>query len=145
MNDIMYTGPKLQRDLVEVLLRFRRFPETLVCDVAQMCLCIGIAPKGQPYHRFLWRDLNQNQVPDHEFKRLVFGVNSCLFQAQFVTQMHAKKNKELYPRAAETVLESTYMDNSIDSTETEEEGTQLYVDLSRLWKTAGIHARKWIS
>ena len=59
--------------------------------------------------------------------------------------MHAKKNKELYPRAVETVLESTYMDDSMDSTETDKEGIQLYVDLSRLWKTAGIHARKWIS
>ena len=40
--------------------------------------------------------------------------------------MHAEKNKELYPRVAETVLESTYMDDSMDSTETEEEGIQLY-------------------
>ena len=94
----------------------------------------------------MWRDLNQNQVPDHyELNTLIFGVNSCPFQAQFVTQMHAKKNKELYPRAVETVLESTYMDDSMDSTETDKEGIQLYVDLSRLWKTAGIHARKWIS
>ena len=87
MNDIIYTGPKLQRDLVEVLLRFRRFPVALVCDVVQIYLHIGIAPKDQSYHRFVWRDLNQNQVPDHyEFNRLVFGVNSCPFQAQFVTQ-----------------------------------------------------------
>ena len=46
-----------------------------------------------------------------------------------MAQMHAKKNQELHPRAAETVLESTYMDDSMDSTETEEEGIQLYVDL----------------
>ena len=90
----------------------------------------------------MWRDLNQNQVPDHyEFNRLVFGVNSCPFQAQFVTQMHARKNKELSPRAADTVLESTYMDNSIDSTETKEEGIQLYADLSKLYKTARTHTR----
>ena len=50
-----------------------------------------------------------------------------------------------YPRAADTVLESTYMDNSIDSTETREEGIQLYVDISRLWKTAGMRTAKWIS
>ena len=37
MNDIVYTGTKLQRDLMEVLLRFRRFPVAPVCDVAQMC------------------------------------------------------------------------------------------------------------
>ena len=80
MNDIMHTHLKRQKDLVEVLLRFRRFPVALACDVAQMYLHIGIAPIDQPYHRFLWRDLNQNQVPDHyEFNRLVFGVNSCSF------------------------------------------------------------------
>ena len=33
----------------------------------------------------------------------------------------------------------------MDSTETEEEGIQLYVDLSRLRKTVGMHARKWTS
>ena len=33
----------------------------------------------------------------------------------------------------------------MDSAETEEEGIQLYVDLSRLWKTDGMHVRKWIS
>ena len=94
----------------------------------------------------MWKDLNQNKVPDHyEFNRLVFGLNSCLFQAQFVIQTHANKNKELYRRAVETVLQSTYMDDSIDSTETEKEGTQFYVDFSKLWKTAGMHARKWIS
>ena len=123
MNDIIYIGPKLERDLVEVLVRFRRFPVALVCDVAQLYLCISTAPKDLPYHWFLWRDLNQNQVPDHyEFNRLVFGVSTCPFQAQFVTQMHAKKNKKLYPRAAETVLESACMDDSMDSTGTEEEG-----------------------
>ena len=74
MNDIIYTGPKLQRDPAEVLIRFRRFPVALVCDIAQMYLCIGIAPKDMPYHWFLGRDLNENQVPDHyEFNRLVFG------------------------------------------------------------------------
>ena len=37
------------------------------------------------------------------------------------------------------------MDDSMDSTETKEEGIQLYADLSRLWKAAAMHARKWIS
>ena len=116
MNEIIYTGPKLQRDIAEILLRFRRFPVALVCDVAQLYLRMGIAPKDQPYYQFLRRDLNQNQVPDHyELNRVVFGVNSCPLQAQFVTQTHAKKNKELYPRAAETVLESTCMYDSMDS------------------------------
>jgi hypothetical protein len=53
LNDVIYTGPKLQRDLVYVLLRFRRFPIALVCDVAEMYLRIGLAPQDRVYHRFL--------------------------------------------------------------------------------------------
>lgn len=36
MNDVIHQGPELQRDLFEVLLRFRRFPIALVCDIAEM-------------------------------------------------------------------------------------------------------------
>lgn len=47
-------------------------------------------------------------------------------ESQFVAQENARRNQETYPLAAETVLESTYIDDSIDSVETEEEGIELY-------------------
>ena len=55
LNDAIYQGPKLQRNLFDVLLRFRRQPVAVVCDIAEMYLRIGIAVKDKPYHRFLWR------------------------------------------------------------------------------------------
>jgi hypothetical protein len=47
--------------------------------------------------------------------------------------------------AAETVLKSTYMDDSIDSVETDEKGVELYQQLRDLWNLAGMQARKRIS
>jgi len=39
------------------------------------------------------------QKPErYEFNRLVFGINSSPFLAQFVSQFHAKRYKEEYPR-----------------------------------------------
>ena len=146
LNDIIHIGPKLQRDLFKILLRFRRFPIGLICDVAEMYLQISLDPKDRPYHRFLWRGLDQSQQPDiYEFNRLVFGINSCPFQAQVVTQEHARRNFSSFPRAAKTVLESTYMDDSMDSTSSEEEAITLYKELSAIWERAGMHARKWLS
>ena len=78
----------------------------------------------------------------------MFGVNSCPFQAQFVAQEHARKRESDFPKAAETVLESTYMDDSMDSAVNEEECINLYRELSApsaLWESAGMHARKWLS
>ena len=39
---------------------------------------------------FLWRDLDTDKPPDqYEFNRVVFGVKSSPFQAQYVVQQHA--------------------------------------------------------
>lgn len=94
---------------------------------------------------FLWRGLDQDRAPDvYEFDRVVFGVSSSPFQAQFVLLQHAKQYQSEYPRAAETILKSTYMDDSIDSVLNEEEGEALYKELSALLAKAGMHARNWL-
>ncbi|XP_065678113.1 uncharacterized protein LOC124818257 [Hydra vulgaris] len=63
---------------------------------------------------------------------VVFGVNSSPFQAQFVIQKHAEKYKKKFPLAAETVDKFTYMDDSMDSVETEEKAIELYNQLTQL-------------
>ena len=87
LNDIVPQGPKLQNDFFEVLLRFRRDPVALMCDIKEMYLQIKLKPEDQMYHRFLWRDLETDREPDvFELNCVVFGVNSSPFQAQFVAQ-----------------------------------------------------------
>ena len=146
LNDANYQGPKLQHNLFDVLLRFRRQPVAVVCDIAEMYLRIGIATEDKPYHRFLWRGIDTNRQPDiYEFDRVVFGVNSSPFQAQFVLQHHAKKLYDIFPMAAETILKATDMDDSMDSISSEEQGIELHRQLSLLLTKAGMHARKWLS
>ena len=53
LNDVICQGPKLQRDIFDVLLCFCRFPVALVCDIAEMYLRIGLSPSSRPFHRFL--------------------------------------------------------------------------------------------
>ena len=36
LNDVIYAGPKLQQELFDVLIRFRRNPIALACDVKEM-------------------------------------------------------------------------------------------------------------
>jgi len=146
LNQSINAGPKLQRELFDVLLRFRKHPVAIVCDIAEMYLRIKIAETDQRYFRFLWRDMDQIRPPDvYEFSRVVFGVNCSPFVAQFVSQEHAKQLAHEFPMAAETVLESTYMDDCMDSVLDDCQGLQFYRQLSELWKRAGMHTRKWLS
>ena len=80
----------------------------------------------------------------YEFTRLLFGVNASPFLAQCVSQFHAMLFRQSHPRASETILKSTYMDNSMDSVLNEVEGINLYKELSELWKLAGMHTHKMV-
>ena len=99
-----------------MLRRFRRDPVALMCDIKEMYLKTKLKPEDQPYHRFLWRDLETGREPGvFEFNHVVFGVNPSPFQAQFGAQEHARRHQSIFLLEAETVLKSTYMDDSMDS------------------------------
>ena len=146
LNDTILPGPKLQNSVFNVLLRFRRYPIALACDIREMYLQIRIPAVERSYFRFLWRDLETDRRPDvYEFERIVFGDASAPFRAQFVAQENARCHKETFPLAAETIEKSTYMDDSLDSARTEEEAIELYNQLDSLWKLASMEPRKWVS
>ena len=64
-----------------------------------------------------------DRQPDiYQFNRVVLGVNSSPFQAQFALQYYARQNIDEFPMSAETVLRSTYMYDSMDSISNEEQG-----------------------
>ena len=144
LNDAIFPGPKLQRDLF-VLMRFRKSPVAIGCDVTEMYLQIALAPEDRPYHRFSWHHNAQSEVRYYEFNCLVFGVNASPFLAQYVTQQTARDQAALLPRAAEAILTSTYTDDTMDSVDTPGDGQQLHGDLKRLWNEACMTPRKWVS
>ena len=123
LNDVIYQGPKLQQELFDVLLRFRKLPVAIVCDIAEMYLQIKLNPGDKSYLRILWRDLNLDQEPIvYEFNRVVFGLNCSPFLAQLVAHHHARLCQQKYPVASETILKSTYMDDSLDSVQDDVQG-----------------------
>ena len=75
----------------------------------------------------------------------MFRKNSAPMESKFVAQENAQRNQNHYSLATETVLKSTYMDDSINSVENDDEGMELYRQLKSLWGVANMQARKWIS
>ena len=96
--------------------------------------------------RFLWRYLNEKKSPViHEFTRIMIRMNAAPFAVQFAVRHNAEKHQAEYPLAAETVLESTYMDDTMDYTKTEDNAINLYEELKKLWKLCGMKPHKWLS
>ena len=148
LNYMIHEGPRLQRELFDVLLHFRRYPVAIACDISEMYLRIRLYPEDKSCHRFLWRDLDASNCKSpnvYEFTRLVFGVNASPILAQCVSHFHAMLFRQSHPRASEIILKSTYMDDSMESVLNEVEGIKLCKELSELWEKAGMHTHKWLS
>ena len=132
--------------MFDVLLRFRRFPVAVACDVSEKYLQIRIPPEDRPKFRFLWRDLEVDRKPDvYEIERVVFGDTSAPFRAQYVSQKSAIIHQKEFPLAADIMSKSTYMDVSLDSVRDNDSAIQLLQELQELWAKAGMKARKWLS
>ena len=111
LNDVICAGPKLQKDLSDMLIRFKR-PVALDCDIKEMYLQVEIEESDRPYFWLLWRDLDTSRKRNvYEFSRIVFRKKSASMESQFIAQENSRKHQEEYPLAAETVLKSTYMDD----------------------------------
>ena len=62
-----------------------------------------------------------------------------------MSQENARLYENEYPLAADTILNSTYMDDSMDSVMNNEQAIELYHQLSDVWGKAAMYARKWLS
>ena len=139
LNDAIHQGPKLQKDLYPVLTRFQKYQIALACNLAEMYLRIELVPQDQKRHCFLWRNMYQTKQPDlFKASSLVFRVNSAPFEAQFVSQEYALDLKGAYSLAADTILNSTYVDDNMDSVADEKSGVKLHQELSILWEKVNI-------
>eukprot|EP00117_Sycon_ciliatum_P020063 scpid102485/ scgid17986/ len=78
--------------------------------------------------------------------RFVLGANASPFLAQCIYQEQVWASRNKYLLAVETMLQSTYMDDSMDSATDADEGVAMYEQLSSVcWKETRIRARKWRS
>ena len=90
LNDAILSGPKLQQDLVDVLIRFRSAPVAISADISQMFLQVQLKEEDRPYHRFLWRNFDQSK-PRLEIRHLPFVLNISYIPTHVHTPRHIRR------------------------------------------------------
>ena len=146
LNGSMLAGPCKIRDITHTLTRFRRFQYVLVADVSRMFLQVYLDPQDRVYHRFLYADSPEKEPKEYEFLVHCFGNAGSPTVAISVVQNFAKTLIDVNPRAVETVLESTHVDDTSDSFETEEEAIEVGHFLrDEIYAKVGMNLRKFAS
>ena len=136
LNTGALPGPKLQSNVFDILVKFRKETVALVGDVSQMYHQL-VLQEDRPLHRFLWRNLDPTKEP--EFLRCY-----CPFCDQYTWQKHANYRKEEYPFAANAVENHCYMDDVMPSVEFIEVARETRRQLSKMGDKASFIC-KWVS
>ena len=145
INDhCFHCGPCLINDLTQVLLRYRKYNVAFSGDISKMFLKILVPEEYRKYSRFIWVTKGDRSKRRYfQFRGHVFGKVCSPTCAIWVTQQNAEEHRAQMPRAAEAVLKSTLVDDTLDSVPTPEEGVQVIQDLEQMCRDIGLIISKF--
>lgn len=145
LNDTLLTGPKLQQDIVTVLLHFRLHPFVFTADIKQMYRQILITENHRDFQRILWRFSPSEPIQDFRLNTITFGVSSAPFLAIRTLIQLAHDEQRDFPMAYQVIKSNIYVDDIVTGCETLDEARILQNQLIGLLKRGGFELRKWAS
>ena len=146
LNDVLSNGPCLIPKVVDILIRFRRYPIALVADIRKMFLQIAVDERDRDVLRYLWRDLNSSNPPKvYRMKVVTFGVISSPFLSMATVIHHAEVNKSAYNLECEKLKRDLYVDDLLSGARSISEARNLSNNLNKLMKKGGFELAKWSS
>ncbi|XP_046385606.1 uncharacterized protein LOC124155646 isoform X2 [Ischnura elegans] len=145
LNDILLSGPKLQNDLCEVILRFRCHSVVFACDIRQMYRQIKIHPDDQHFQLIYWRETPTDLVKVFKLTTVTYGVTSAPFLAIRTLHQLAEDEGAQFPQAARVLKSQTFVDDIIAGADNVQEALTLQHDLTKLLSLGGFQLRKWCS
>lgn len=129
-------------DLMQILLRFRRWTYGLPADIQKAFLQIALKEIDRDVHRFLLFDVH-NQVRHMRFKRVTFGIASSPFMLNATIELHlAKFDRDHTVKELETNM---YVDDWLTGSDSEEELSEMMVKSTEIMQVGGFPLTKWIS
>ena len=146
LNDCLYTGPKFDQRIMDILLRFRTSRIALTADIERAFLQICVGKQDQDVLRFLWFDdvaKPQPEVQTLKFTRVMFGVSSSPFLLNATIRHHLKKYMPAHPGLVKKILESIYVDDVVSGAENEEEAFTMYQRSKAVLHAGGFNLRKF--
>ncbi|XP_074034150.1 uncharacterized protein [Leptinotarsa decemlineata] len=145
LNDALLSGPDLLQSLVAILWKFRQRRFGFCGDIREMFHRVGIQERDRCAQRFLWRNLERDRPPDiYEMLVMTFGATCSPVCAQFVKNSNAEEfSTNLDIRTA--IIKIFYVDDYLDSKDTEEEALETIIEVCKVQKVAGFEVVNWMT
>ena len=143
LNTNLLTGPDLLSSLLGVLVRFRENQIAVLANIEGMFMQLAINQTDQSAFCFLW--INDNEIQQYQFTRLIFGATWSPSCAIYVLNHCVDKNGDKYPEAIRAVKSHFYMDDYIQSNGTVTNATKTVQQTIQSLQEGGFRFTKFVS
>ena len=128
LNDQLLAGPALQKDIPNLLIKFRMLPICLIGDISRMFFHINLSEQDRDFYRVLWHDDPESKPEIWRFRTLTMGRKDSPFLAIATVMLHLDKVAKEEPslaNAAEMIRQRLYVDNFLGGAKSVTEAIQL--------------------
>ena len=148
LNDCLYTGPKFDQSIFDILLRFRLQRVALTGDIEKAFLMVSVNDRDRDSLRFLWSanpSVESTELITLRFTRVVFGVFASPFLLNATINHHMETYRELDPNFVDKFLSSIYVDDVVSGSSDMESAYEIYVKSKLRLAAAGFKLRKFVT
>lgn len=143
LNECLLPGPKLQSDLVKLILDFRMHKFIIATDIRQMFRQILIAPADRPYQLILWRDQPSGPIQTFQLNTVTYGMTCSPYLAIRTLHQLVQDEGHNHPLASKVIMNNTFVDDLLFGSDHVQELLEIRQDIIDLLSKGQFSLKKW--
>ncbi|XP_070171009.1 uncharacterized protein [Polyergus mexicanus] len=143
LNNHLMTGPKLQRDLSSIILRWRQFRYVYTADIEKMFRQIRVHRDDVDFLRIFWRSNINSPIQSYRLLTVTYGTAPAPYLAMRVINQLAIDEGHSFPKAQTIVQDSIYVDDVLFGADEVPSLKESRDQLTKLMARGGFHLRRW--
>lgn len=143
LNNILYTGPRIQDELFGILLRFRKYKYVFAADIEKMYRQIWVANSDRKFQLIYWRFNANEEVRTFALNTVTYGTACAPYLAVKCLQRIADLKEATHPNESQAIRSDFYMDDLMTGGDCLGEVVEMRRNLEAILLEFGMPLRKW--
>jgi len=143
LNDILHADPKLQMDLLNVLIWFRQFRYVFSVDMEKMYRQINVHSDDWKFQRIRW-SASEDSLQSFDLTTVTYGLACAYLALRTISQLIEDEGKE-FPLAVPCLRQGRYVDDIFGGAEWVEKVQEIIHQLCQLCMAGGFPLQTWAS
>lgn len=144
LNEAQHTGPALQNDIFDILLRFRKYNYVIMADISKMYRQILINDDQRCYQKILWRSSPDEKLKCFQLNTVTYGTASAPYLAVKCLKQIAEETKAKSPISSKIIADDFYVDDLLTGSDSAQEVIEIQQSVSKILANYGFELRKWL-